>query len=1099
MNIKLSKSTAQQFYLLMIKYIALLFFVTPIYSQNNNAVTGKVVDTNNEPLIGVTIQEVGTTNGTVTDISGNYSIKVEFGNANLKFTYIGYEEQQINVDNRTSINIILREESSILDEVVVIGYGTQRKENLTGAISHMNVNDIESRPSSDIISSLQGTMPGLNIKSSSGDPGETPEINIRGFNSINGGTPLVLIDGIESDITLINPNDIESVTVLKDAASSAIYGARGSFGVVLITTKRGKAGTVKMTYSNNFNFSTPTTRTDFISDPYTYGKIVDAAMYGYNGSTITGYNNTDWEIIKMVAAGELEPFHSKQSDGSHKFYYNTNWYDILLRKWQASQIHNISISGGTDKVKAYLSGRIYDRQTIHNLQDANMNIYNFRSNIVFNPTEWLEVSNVIIFSNKNDIDYGGSNTGYGGLWEDNTLWRTNFPFYPFLINGIPADVGLEGTGGTGSVAGIYDGNNWEKNKIDDFTNTFGAKITPIEGLEVNMDYSYKTINTIRTQRLNQFEYLSTDKLTPVTEGVNRLTEWRWKDIYKATNIYASYTKNILKNHNFKLMVGYNQESFERDRISAAMDGLLVTDKANLNFGTEMYNIGGSAQLWAIQGYFGRFNYDYHKKYLLEINTRYDGSSRFPVNNRWGIFPSISLGWQIERENFWTAIENDIITSIKLRTSYGKLGNQSVSLNTFRQLMTIGKSNWLVDGQQIIYARTPSPLPANVSWEKVNSIDFGTDMGFFDNKLFLTFDWYEKEITDMYLPGEPLPGVFGASEPKTNYASLRNRGFELSLRYNTSFNFLGSNMDLSMSGNISNFKGVITKFDNPSGLMSTYWEGQELGQLWGYHVEGQFQSDEEAREYQYSFENPNVNLNETYNYILNRLTNADWKRLRAGDLKYVDTNKDGKIDRGNYTLEDHGDLKPIGNTMPRFPFGFNISTSWKNFSLSIDGQGIIRQDWYPEGDLYWGTYNRPYASLIRKDLIENAWSNDNPNGFYPQIERGYNSLLANRSLYELNDYYLTNIGYLRVKNLTLGYSIPENITKPFNISKIKLFVSGENMLTWRFGGLTKYLDPEQASSTISYSNPGDATRRAERGFPKGYPLNKTWSFGVNVSF
>lgn len=1067
-----------------------------VQQQQQKRISGVVTDEDGLPVIGANIIERETNQGTITDANGSFSLNVST-NARIRISYIGYLEQEINTVGKTSFNIVLREDSKSLDEVVVVGYGTQRKVNLTGAIDQVTVKDIESRPTSNIVSSLQGKMPGLNIKPSSGDPRQSPEINIRGFNSINGGKPLVLVDGIEDDISLVNPNDIESVTVLKDAASSAIYGARGSFGVVLITTKTGKAGKIEMTYSNNFNFSTPTTRTDYISNAYDYGKVVDAAMYGYNGSTITGYNDLDWEILKMVSDGDLEPFHLAQPDGTYKFYYNTNWYDILLRKWQNSQIHNVSISGGTDKVRAYLSGRIYERQTIHNLQDVNMNVYNFKSNIVFNPTKWLELSNTIKFSNKNDIDFGGSNTGYGGLFSDGALYRQNYPFYPFMVDGMPTDVGLEGAGGTGGVAGIYDGNNWQKSNTDDLTNTFRVRITPVEGLEINMDYSYNSVNTNRTDRLNQFQYLSTNKLTLVTEGVNRLTEYRWKDVYKAQNIFATYTKVFNRAHNFKLMLGYNQESFERDRISATVDNLLISDKANLVFGTEMNNMTGSTQSWAIQGYFGRLNYDYDKKYLVEINSRYDGSSRFPADSRWGLFPSISFGWQMDREDFWSVLENDVVSSVKLRASYGRLGNQSVSLNTFRQLMGLGKSSWLVDGQQVVYARTPAPLPAHIGWEKVNSIDFGTDVGFFDNKLMASFDWYEKETTDMYLPGEPLPAVFGASEPKRNYASLHNRGFELSLRYNTSFNLLGSPFDLSVSGNVSNFIGTITKFDNPEGLMSTYWEGQELGQIWGYHVDGQFQSDDEAREYQYSFNNPNTDLNEVYNYILNRLTNSDWKRLRGGDVKYVDVNNDGKINKGNYTLDDHGDLMPIGNTMPRFPFGFNFNANWKGFNLSVDGQGIGRQDWYPEGDLYWGTYQRPYLSLIRKDLVENAWTPDNTDGIYPQIYRGYAALLSNRSLYEINDYYLTNIGYLRIKNMTLGYEIPQSITKYLNIKSIRVYVSGENILTWSFGGLTRYIDPEQAASTVSYSNPGDASARAERGFPRGYPMNKTYSFGVNI--
>ena len=1061
-------------------------------TQQSKTITGTVVDKEGEPIIGANIIIKGSSTGTITDYDGNFSLNLT-NDVVLRISYIGYLEQEIQTAGKQNFEIVLLEDTQTLDELVVVGYGYQKKVNLTGAISQVSSDDIAVGSSANVTSSLQGLMPGLNIQVNSGDPTAKPDINIRGFNSINGGSPLVLVDGIEGDMSRVNPNDIENVTVLKDAASAAIYGARGSFGVILITTKTGKSGDIVVNYSNNFSWTTPTTRTDYITDPYEYGKTVDAALYGYNGSSYTRYNDMDWALIKMVSKGEIEPFHELQNDGTNKFFYNTNWYDYLFKKWQPSNYHNISVSGGTDKLKTYLSGRVYQRETIQNIVDADMKRYNLKANVTFKANDWLEISNNIKFSNEVDEDYGGFRNGYGGIWST-TTWYDLFPFLPNKIDGIPTDVGRDGSGGQGGAAAMEDANNWRRWVTEEFVNTFKVKLNPLKGLEINFDYTNLIDNTSRTYRYNKFEYLTTNRLEMQTVGIDRLGEWRWKDKYNVLNLFGTYSFDIAEKHNFKAMLGFNQEEFDRDRIAAQSEDLLIRDLANLALGTEMYAIEGSALLWALQGYFGRFNYDYEGKYLLEMNARYDGSSRFPTDSRWGFFPSVSAGWQLNREGFWENIE-DAVSSMKLRVSYGKLGNQNVGVNTFQQLMNIGRSSWLDEGTRLNYAGSPNPLPRVVTWETTKTINFGLDVGFLNNRLLASLDVYNKDVDGMYLPGEPLPAVFGANEPRENYASLRNRGFELSLNYNNSFNVGGSPLRISATASVSNFGGEITKYDNPQGLMSTFWEGQKLGEIWGYHVDGQFQSDEEAAEYQNSFDNPSNSLGKVYKYILNGVQNSEWSKLRGGDLKYIDSNGDGRIDKGNYTLDNHGDLKPIGNAMPSFPFGFNLSASWKNIDLSASGNGIGRQHWYPTGDIFWGPYQRPYLSFIRKDLVSNAWTPETPNNTYPQIYRGYASLGSERSMYEMNDYYLTNIGYLRLKNLTLGYTLPSEITEKIFVRKLRVYVTGENLLTWRFGNLTKYVDPEQAGSGINYSSPGEAVGRADL---RDYPMGKTYSVGVNIT-
>ncbi|MEZ4969632.1 MAG: TonB-dependent receptor [Flavobacteriaceae bacterium] len=1053
-------------------------------------ITGSVHDESGLPLAGANVLEKGTTNGVQSDFDGNFSLNVTDQNAILVVSYLGYATQEVVVDQNVFFQINLKEDSNRLNEVVIVGYGTQKKENLTTAISQVNADDIAMRPSSDIIGALQGLMPGLNIQINNGDPSATPDVNIRGFNSINGGNPLVLIDGIVGDLTLVNPQDIQNVTVLKDASSAAIYGARGAFGVILITTKQGEKQNLNIEYTSNYGFTSPTTRTDFISDPYDYGKAVDSSIFGYNGSNFTRYNDMDWETIKMVASGEIEPFHQLQTDGSYKFFYKTNWYDHLFKKIQASSIHNISVSGGGDKLKGHLSGRMYEREMINNIQDTEFNRLNFKSSVTYDVNDWLELSNNIMFSREKNEDYGGYRNGYGGIWST-TTWYDLAAFYPYEIDGVPIDVGRSGNGGLGGHAAMRDGNNWRKFNTEQLTNTLRAKITPINNLEFNIDYSNRITHTANTYRYNEFEYLSTDRITLMTGGVNRLTEYRWRDYYNALNVFGTY-KVDLGRHHFKVLAGYNQEDYDQDRIAAQQGGLLIRNEANLAFGTEPLVADGSALLWAVQGYFGRFNYDYKNKYLLEINARYDGSSRFPKDSRWGMFPSVSLGWQVNKERFWEPVKN-VVSAFKLRASYGELGNQNVPVNTFQSLMGMGQSSWLNNGERINYVSAPGSLPEVVTWETVKTLDFGADLGFLNNRLSVKFDWYRKDIEDMYLPGTPLPSVFGTDEPRENLASLKNTGFELGLGYNDSFDVGGDPLTVGASVSLSNFKGVITKYDNPEGIMSTYWEGQELGQMWGFRTDGQFQSDEEAQAYQDLFNNPSQDLGQVYNYILNIVQNSEWNKLRGGDIKYLDTDGDGEINKGNYTLDDHGDLVPIGNAMPKYTFGFNLNANWKGFDMSVAGAGVGKQNWYPTGDIYWGTYQRPYLTFLRKDLINNAWTPER-GGKYPQIQRGYASLNSRRSLYEMNDLYLEDIGYLRVKNLTIGYTLPKEVMSKVNIRKLRIYFSGENLFTWRFGNLTKYVDPEQAGSEINYSRPGTAVGRADL---RDYPMGKTMSIGINL--
>lgn len=786
-------------------------------------IKGKITDQKGMPLIGATVKSKNSNKATVTNVNGDFELSgVDDGDV-IVVSYLGFISREIPANSRSGFDITLNEDLQAMNEVVVVGYGTQKKENLTGAVAQISSADIGYHPTPDIANSLQGLLPGLNIQANTGNPGDRPDINIRGFNSINGGSPLILIDGIQGDIDRVNPLDVDKVTVLKDAASAAIYGARGAFGVILITTKKGKEGDVVVNYTNNFAATTPIVRTDYIDDPYVYGKTIDAAIYGYNGTTYTGFtSDADYDKLKQVADGSLAPFSEKQADGTYKFYDKTNWYDMLFRKWQPSQTHNISISGGSDKVRAYLSGRTYKVGTIQSNVDADMLRYNIKGNLNFKANKWLELSDNIQVSTGDMIEYAGSKAGYAntGIYNGNTYYFL-FPFMPSSIDGVPYDYN-----GYGEIAALQNRDNYAKTYSEQFVNTISARITPMENLVFNVDYSNTVNHAANSVRENPITYLTTTKATLSTVGLNTLTEARNRNYYNALNIYGTYSRKLFnENHNVKLLLGYNQEDFNADNTSSQQGGLLVSSLASLNLGTNLLQATSSGSIWAIQGYFGRLNYDYKNKYLLEVNGRYDGSSRFPEVSRYGFFPSVSAGWYVSEEKFFEPVKK-IVSSLKLRSSYGKLGNQNIDLYTFAQILSTGQTGWLSNGSRLNYASVPAPLPSVVSWENSKTIDFGGDFGFFKNRLTASFDWYEKNISGMYVPGQPLPGVFGAPEPKENIASLRDRGFELSVSYNSSINLKGSPLHIRTTANLYNFNGVITKYPNPSGLMSTFYERPE---------------------------------------------------------------------------------------------------------------------------------------------------------------------------------------------------------------------------------------------------------------------------------
>ncbi|MEH6703721.1 MAG: TonB-dependent receptor [Galbibacter orientalis] len=1047
-------------------------------------IKGTVTDNTGVPLMGVSVMQEGTANGVTTDFDGNFTINAPIGST-LVFTYVGMKTINIAVKSSTNtMSVAMEADQEMLDEVVVIGYGETSKETLIDAVNKVDPKSIEERPVSNAANALQGVSPGLNVTQSSGKPGSEPRLNIRGFTSINGGSPLIIVDGVEGDINSLNPNDIESISVLKDAGSSAIYGARGAFGVVLVTTKKAKKGNITVDVSNTTVISSPTINTDFVTDPYKAVTLVDEAFRTAVGRNYTGYTEADYAALLEVSkdpskARVISDYRNGKLQYVH--YGATDWWDTFFRDSYPSNITNVSISGGSDKVKSYFSYRNYQATGILKVQDDQYKQYNLRGKIDVEVNDWLTFSNNMQYNSANDVEHGGSQYGWRDVWgsliwvhalpsymptnpDGSALWRTELNNY---------------TVGDGVYASLLQGKSKQVTDDTEFSNIATAKLNPLPGFDITASYAIRKVTFNRYQRSTRIPYsIFVDDIN--TFGSDKLTEYNNSSSYNAFNIFGEYKKQ-LGNHSLTGMVGFNQENYQIKSIEASKQNSISDDLNSLGLATSNAETTGSASEWALQGLFYRFSYDFKKKYLIEFNGRYDGSSRFPEEHRWGFFPSVSAGWIVSKEDFFDGI-NDTFSLLKLRASYGSLGNQNIS--DYAYIPTLNKginTGYAIDGSTLGYIESPGLNPNEITWEEVKTLNLGVDVGFFNNSLTAGFDWFQRDTDGMLTAGATLPSVLGTSSPQENAADLRTRGFELSLGYNKTFQVANSPFNFSITGTLSDSETIITRFDNPSNSLLDFYEGMTIGELWGYHIDGLFQSEEE------------IVGHADQTRVSNRIMAAGG--LQPGDVRYVDLNGDGVINEGENTVDNPGDRRIIGNSAPHYLYSFKVSSSWKGFDISAFFQGVGQQDWYPNTDsrTFWAMYNRPYDSFIRKDLANNIWSPENPDAYFPRMF-GYIALSDNDALGAVNDRYIQDISYLRLKNLTVGYTIPKNIIDRLPFTKFRIYFSGENLLT--FSKLTDYIDPEAASNSVNLNAPSTSTNRSTA---QTVPFSEIYSLGVSLQF
>lgn len=1053
---------------------------------------GSLKDTDGEPLIGASaiVKHAGKTYGAVADLDGNFVLELPFEVSEsdvINFSCIGYEEKSEVIGKRSQFDVKMELSSMLLSETVVVGYGTQKKANLTGAVASVSSKELENRPVANVGQALQGMIPNLNVNMPSGQPGAEASFNIRGNTSPNGGSPLILVDGVETNLSRINPNDIESISVLKDASSAAIYGARGAFGVILVTTKSGAGESAPQVSADlRFSFSDNTASTDFETRGYYSAYISDFFLKSRQGVPYTSYTDYDyqrlWERRNDVTENPERPWVlTEMRDGQMSYVYlaNFDWYNWMFNETRPTQDYNINVSGGSKHVKYMVSGRYYHQDGMFRIGKDDYDSFNVRAKLDIQIKPWLRLSsNTRVFAS--DYFYNG-----------NEYRKPTMHALASLVPVNPDGTAVSHTMITNSSshyimdgysAMLVKGKQWGDRSRKELTQSFALTADICKGLKFVADYSYLFAFNRTTYRDATVEYSMFPGI--IAQESTSSYKDRYDDEYTirgthVANAYFSYDNTWKNAHHFTATAGVNFEMYKEQKVAIRRDDLLSEKLSDFSLATgNIDKLTGGVNEYALMGAFFRLTYGYKGRYLLETNGRYDGSSRFLKGHKWGFFPSVSAAWRMTEEP-WMQSSKKILNNLKLRLSYGALGNQSIDNYAYYQTVnTSGTMNYTFNGSSLAGHAVVSAPVSSGTWETVVSENIGLDLGFLMDKLTFSGDFYIRKTKGILTTGQKLPSIYGASEPLVNANDLRTTGWELMLTWKDGFDVGSHRFNYQIGASLSDYTAVYTRCDNPSGILSDPYVGKRLGEIWGFRVDGLFATDQEAAEYA-----SRVNLQYPYKDDFNSIGEYG-KGVRAGDLKYLDLNNDGKVDQGSNTLKDPGDRVVIGNSQPRFSYGFNVAADFYGFDFQIFFQGIGHMDWYPGSDnmRFWGPYCRPYASFIGRDFMKDVWSENNPDAYFPRA-RAYTSL--NGQTYYTNDRYLQNLAYIRLKNLTLGYTLPEKALSAMHMKDLRIYFSGENL--WYWSPLhSKYVDPEFLTM--------DSDKNG-----KSYAMYKTFSFGITLKF
>ena len=1040
--------------------------------QQQAVCKGTVVDSNGEPVVGASVFAVsnGHKKGSVTDLDGNFEIDGIASGSSLTISYVGYKTQQVTWSGK-DLKVTLQESSEMLDNVVVVGYGTQKKVNLTGAVSVVSSKALESRPVTSVAQALQGEVPGLNfsVGNSGGSLNSRMSMNIRGVGTIGEGSnaaPLVLIDGSEGDLYSISPNDIESISVLKDASSSAIYGSRAAFGVILVTTKSGKDSRMNVSYNGNVRFSTATQIPE-MPNSYDFARywndaaansggnapfkqdILDKIKNHINGTPKPG----DEATTTWAGYAANEPW--SMYTGS---WNNVNWFDEMYKSGVPSTEHNVALSGGGSKVNYYLSGAVLSQRGLIRHGKDQLKRYNFSGKITANLKDWFTVT-----YNTKWIREDYSRPSYmTGLFFHNIArrWPTN-PVYDPNGHYVHGNEILQMENG-----GL------DATQQDKLYQQLALEFRPLKGWKIRLEGNYNTVHYYNHWDVLPIYYYDPDqKLIPAAwsdgyaAGKSDVGDSMSRNNYYNGRFFTEYMFTLNDKHDFKFLAGLDMESNRYTSLGAARADLISPLVPSLNNATHKdVRPSFSNTQWATMGAFGRINYAYDSRYLAEFSIRRDGSSRFIGDKTWSTFPSFALGWNIANEQFFKPLTKTVNT-LKLRATYGALGNTNIKALYpwfLSQPANASASSWLVNGQRVNISNAPGLVSPSLTWESVRSWNIGLDFGMFNNRLQGTFDYYVRTTKDMVGPAPAHPSILGVELPKENNSDMRSNGWDLEVRWRDRIGQVGYGIKLVLSDDYQ----TITRFHNPNRLLSKWCEGKRMGDIYGYLVEGIAQTNEQMNEW---------------------LTNnkPSWgSNWAAGDVMYKDLNGDKKVNSGKGTYDDMGDLTKIGNSLPRYRFGITLDANWNGFDFLIFMQGVGKRDFWDDSPYSVGANTGMWQAAAFKDHLD-YWRpatdtnlGPNPNGFYPRPLFGQGS-----KNFQTSDRYLQNAAYMRIKNIQLGYTLPTAIASKIGANRIRFYFSAENLAT--FTKMNKIFDPE---ATGGDWGPG-----------KIYPLQRTVSFGLNLNF
>lgn len=1066
-------------------FLVLSFCMAQVFAQGLT-VTGTVTDASNgSPLIGVNIFIKGTDLGTVTDAEGKYRLITDIGDV-LTVSYVGFKTQEVVMDGKTEINISLAMDTESLQEVVVVGFGTQKKENVTGANSFVQMDEIiGDRPIVNSAEALQGIAAGLQVVNTSGQPGSSAtSLNIRGTTSINGGSPLVLVDNVPMSLDDVNPRDIESISVLKDASASSIYGSRAAFGVILITTKKAdRDQPMKFTYSTTNSFSEPSdlpvkaTTRDFVESLRDFGEFDYFA--GQNVSRWLEYLDTyennpgQLDYIQDPVSGQNYPIVFDPASSTYYPLEDSGIIDDFLNDNGFSTIHNFSISGGSRSLSYRISAGYFNEDGIMVTDRDSYEKYNVNAYLGADLTPRLKSTTNLFYrySDQSRPIARYSEAIQLRMYDPTGFFETeNGDILPFES--------------PGNVVRYRTPSTTKRNNIRLFQK---LEYSLLDNLSLVGEYTNE--NQFRETRAvnNGVIFASTFKFIPNLSAENaflnsRITRGNGKTDYNSLNLYAKFNEEV-GDHEFQLLAGFNREGAVLTGTNATRTGLVDPTLPTFNLAIgDVFDISDSYADWRVVGYFGRLNYNYKGKYFLEANGRYDGSSRFPSGSRFVFLPSFSVGWNIAKEPFMSRIED--ISMFKLRASWGEIGNQATpdyypAIPGYEDF----NASWVNLGNDQRYlSLAPAQLVSNsFTWEKVRTTNFGVDMAFFDNKLNASFDVYTRKTIGMLAAGLDLPAILGTDAPDQNIADLKTSGWELELGWRD----VKGDFRYGINFNLFDNQSEITRFLNESGLISRFYEGRKIGEIWGYETDGFYTIDDfEDGTLDADLSGPNRKLKDGVVQIENENTPY------PGDVKYVDLNGDGVVNFGNNTLivefDDEGnplpntgpgDRKVIGNSTRRFQYGFNGYIGWKGLDLSFVVSGVGKRDLWRDSDLIW-----PFPTLFDHiyDHQLDYWTPDNQDGFYPRVygdpngNTGSNYGLSRR----VQTKYMSDESYLRIQNITLGFTLPDALLDKLRLDNLRVFVAGNNLIT--FDNLPKGLDPDLDSNGV-------------------YPIMRNYSFGLNLTF